>query len=296
MRIIMIGFLYVIGPLCSLSLTNYTNPQGFTVWKNSIIGMFIVNVTQIFLLQFLMNIASDISRAGSGNSNVIASIALYLGAFFAIIAIPSYIQSMIGGYGQGIMESMQQLKGTLGATWGMTAGLALSSGHKVVGRHNDNTGHLTGGLRGAIRGNKNQTGERIGGVANRFRAIRGGIFGKSTSDNGSNSSGGAGANDTNGFASSLNGRGESGNSSATASTSNSTNGTQNTMYNRGRQQNPVKYGGIFGQGGFADRATNAVRNPRTAVKNAYHGMADVIGIRGSGPKNWKSFNEKDGEK
>ena len=64
MRIIMIGFLYVIGPLCSLSLTNYTNPQGFTVWKNSIIGMFIVNVTQIFLLQFLMNIASDISRAG----------------------------------------------------------------------------------------------------------------------------------------------------------------------------------------------------------------------------------------
>lgn len=296
MRIIMIGFLYVIGPLCSLSLTNYNNPQGFVVWKNSIIGMFIVNVTQIFLLQFLMNIASDISRVGSGNSNVIASIALYLGAFFAIIAIPSYIQSMIGGYGQGIMESMQQLKGTLGATWGMTGGAFLGAGRKVMGRHNDNTGHLTGGLRGAVRGNKNQTGERVGGIANRFRAIRGGIFGKSTFSNGSNLSGGAGTYDTNGFASSLNGRGQSDNSSATTSTGNSSNGTQNTMSAKGRQQSPVKYGGIFGQGGFANKVTDAVRNPRTAVKNTYHSMVDIIGVRGSGPKNWKSFNEKDGEK
>ena len=267
--------------------------------ENSIIGMFIVNVTQIFLLQFLMNIASDISKAGSGNSNVIASIALYLGAFFAIIAIPSYIQSMIGGYGQGIMQSMQQLKGTLGATWGMTGGAFLGAGRKVMGRHNDNTGHLTGGLRGAVRGNKNQTGERVGGIANRFRAIRGGIFGKSTFSNGSNSSGGAGANDTNGFASSLNGQGH-----AIIVIVQQQVQVIAVMIEKIQcllkvdKKSSIKYGGIFGQGGFANKVTDAVRNPRAAVKNTYHSMADIIGVRGSGPKNWKSFNEKDkdGEK
>ena len=70
------------------------------------------------------------------------------------------------------------------------------------------------------------------------------------------------------------------------------------MSAKGRQESSIKYGGIFGQGGFANKVTDAVRNPRAAVKNTYHSMADIIGVRGSGPKNWKSFNEKDkdGEK
>ena len=176
MRIIMIGFLYIIGPLACLSLTNYSNPQAFTVWKNSILGMFLVNVTQIFMLQFLMNIASDISKAGN-NSTVIASIALYFGAFSAVIAMPKYITSMIGGYEQGIMESLNQMKGTVGAAWGMTGGLLMGASRKVMGRHNDYTGHLTGGIRGAIAGNRNVSGERIGGFRNRASTIRNSIFG-----------------------------------------------------------------------------------------------------------------------
>lgn len=340
MRIIMIGFLYIIAPLCSMSLTNYTNPQAFTVWKNSMVGMFVVNVTQIFLLQFLMNIASDISKAGSGNSNVIASIALYLGTFFAIISIPGYIQSMIGGYGQGIMESMQQLKGTLGATWGMTGGLAIAGGHKIIGRHNDNTGHLTGGLRGAIRGNKNQNGERVGGIANRARAIRGGIFGKSQSDKGFNSA--KYSNDhnnlggmINSFASQLTGRGNANNSQQETDipndfAGNSThfnNGINNPNYSSNdiNNANPIsgktsqmnftdshhngsnannsstknanvnrtRYGGLLGRQGIVDKTVSSIQNPKGAVKNAYRSMADVVGVRGSGPKNWQSFN-KDG--
>ena len=176
MRIIMIGFLYIIGPLACLSLTNYSNPQAFTVWKNSILGMFLVNVTQIFMLQFLMNIASDISKAGN-NSTVIASIALYFGAFSAVIAMPKYVTSMIGGYEQGIMESLNQMKGTVGAAWGMTGGLLMGASRKVMGRHNDYTGHLTGGIRGAIAGNRNVSGERIGGFRNRASTIRNSIFG-----------------------------------------------------------------------------------------------------------------------
>ena len=81
-------------------------------------------------------------------------------------------------YKKGIMESMQQLKGAVGGAWGMTGGAVLGAGRKVMGRHNDNTGHLTGGLRGAIMGNKHYGGQRIGGLANRTRAMRDGLFGK----------------------------------------------------------------------------------------------------------------------
>lgn len=188
MRIIMIGFLYIIGPLACLSLTNYSNPQAFTVWKNSILGMFLVNVTQIFMLQFLMNIASDISKAGN-NSTVIASIALYFGAFSAVIAMPKYVTSMIGGYEQGIMESLNQMKGTVGAAWGMTGGLLMGASRKVMGRHNDYTGHLTGGIRGAIAGNRNVSGERIGGFRNRVSTIRNSIFGSQSNRSRSSATG-----------------------------------------------------------------------------------------------------------
>ena len=152
MRIIVIGFLYVIGPLCCLSLTNYQNPQAFTVWKNTILGIFFVNVTQIFMLQLLMNLAGDISKAGAEIVMLLLRLHCILVLFSAIIGLPKYVQSMIGGYGQGIMESMQQLKGAVGGAWGMTGGAVLGAGRKVMGRHNDNTGHLTGGLRGGNYG------------------------------------------------------------------------------------------------------------------------------------------------
>lgn len=161
MRIIMIGFLYAIGPICCTSLTNYQNPQAFQIWKNSLIGQFVVNVTEIFMLQFLMNISGEIAKLASIN---VASIALYIGSFMATLSVPKYVQSMIGGYGQGIMESLQQLRGTVGAAWSMTGGMATSGYKAIMGRHNDFTGHYTGGIRGKIVGNKDSSGNRVGGV------------------------------------------------------------------------------------------------------------------------------------
>lgn len=251
MRIIMIGFLYIIGPLACMSLTNYSNPQAFTVWKNSILGMFLVNVTQIFMLQFLMNIASDISKAGN-NSTVIASIALYFGAFSAVIAMPKYITSMIGGYEQGIMESLNQMKGTVGAAWGMTGGLLMGASRKVMGRHNDYTGHLTGGIRGAIAGNRNVSGERIGGFRNRASTIRNSIFG----------------------------------SQSNSSRSSATGRTAETNDNSNRN---VRYGGLFGNSGVIDRSISNIQSPNRA-RRFMSGMGNFMGYRGSGPRNWNSRN------
>lgn len=288
MRIIMIGFLYIIGPLCCMSLTNYQNPQAFTVWKNTILGMFMVNVTQIFMLQFLMNIASDIAKAGTGNSNIIASIALYFGTFSAIISLPKYIQSMIGGYGQGIMESLQQLRGSMGAAWGMTGGLVSGAGKKVMGRHNDNTGHLTGGIRGKIFGNKNWTGENVGGIANRARAIRGGLFGKvnnaSQNETQSGKRNGSFANGYRNDESKSNRTNPNTNfqsredANATASSNENMDSASNT--------NIVREGGFLGRHGVVNRTVNAVNNPGQTVKNMYRGMGNIIGTRGSGPKYW----------
>lgn len=300
MRIIMIGFLYIIGPLCCMSLTNYQNPQAFTVWKNTILGMFMVNVTQIFMLQFLMNIASDIAKAGTGNSNIIASIALYFGTFSAIISLPKYIQSMIGGYDQGIMESLQQIRGSLGAAWGMTGGLVSGASKKVMGRHNDNTGHLTGGIRGKVFGNKNWTGEKVGGVANRARAIRGGFFGKSTKENqsGKRNSGfqnmgfagntSADTHRNNESNSTSNGTDNNTNSNASfQSRENAGSTTFNENINPQSNDNVVREGGFLGRHGVVNRAVNAVNNPGQTAKDIYRGMGNVIGTRGSGPKNWE---------
>lgn len=321
MRIIMIGFLYVIGPLCCLSLTNYQNPQAFTVWKNTILGIFFVNVTQIFMLQLLMNLAGDISKAGSGNSNVIASIALYFGTFSAIIALPKYVQSMIGGYGQGIMESMQQLKGAVGGAWGMTGGAVLGAGRKVMGRHNDNTGHLTGGLRGAIMGNKHYGGQRIGGLANRTRAMRDGLFGKHEQQKKDAQSGNRSGNEEYNYRAGLNSAtGDNVNSGGEdrsrmnanigsfsnlgADNANNekysrTNVSSGTSANKNSKIN-ARSGGLLGRDGVANRTYNAgksfINNPTKTTRKAVNGMANVIGVRGTGPRNWNKGNSENENK
>lgn len=321
MRIIMIGFLYVIGPLCCLSLTNYQNPQAFTVWKNTILGIFFVNVTQIFMLQLLMNLAGDISKAGSGNSNVIASIALYFGTFSAIIALPKYVQSMIGGYGQGIMESMQQLKGAVGGAWGMTGGAVLGAGRKVMGRHNDNTGHLTGGLRGAIMGNKHYGGQRVGGLANRTRAMRDGLFGKQEQQKKDAQSGNRSGNEEYNYRAGLNSdTGDNVNSGGEdrsrmnanigsfsnlgANNANDekysrTNVSSGTSANKNSKVN-ARSGGLLGRDGVANRTYNAgksfINNPTKTTRKAVNGMANVIGVRGTGPRNWNKGNSENENK
>lgn len=177
MRIIMIGFWYIIGPLCCLSLTNQQNPQAFNVWKNAIIGAYVVNFSQLFILQFLMNISGDIVNTGS-NVSIIAGIVLYFGAFSAVISAPPFVQSMIGGYGSGFLESMNQMKGI----WGSTGGMVSAGVKKVTGRHNDMTGHLTGGIRGHIVGNYSTNGQRVGGAVNRIKSgtksLANGVLGK----------------------------------------------------------------------------------------------------------------------
>lgn len=288
MRIIMIGFLYIIGPLCCLSLTNYTNPQSFTVWKNSILSMFFVNLAQIFMLQFLMNLASDISSAGN-NSNIFASIALYFGAFSAVIALPKYVSSLIGGYEQGIMESLNQMRGTLGAAWGMTGGLALGASRKVMGRHNDYTGHLSGGLRGAIRGNKTSSNERIGGFKNSLNAAKNALFGTptSTSENSRSSAMGNTGNQ---------------NSTSNGSESNYTRNGGNEPSNGGNvpQNNAtnnnsmVRTGGLLGRNGVAERAINKMTSGSNMPihKRVNRTMGNLIGYRGSGPANWSSLKDR----
>ena len=170
MRIIMIGFWYIISPLCCLSLTNQQNPQAFNVWKNAIMGAFLVNFAQLFLLQFFMNISSSIlNNKATGVANTIASLILYFASFSVVISAPPFIQSMIGGYGAGFLESMNQMKGIWNSVGG---GAVMAAGRKVMGRHNDMTGHLTGGVRGKLFCNKNMQGQTVGGIGGAFRSTK----------------------------------------------------------------------------------------------------------------------------
>lgn len=161
-RLFAIGFYYDIGPFCCLSLSNYQNPQAFTVWKNSLIGQFALNLTQLFLLSLLGNIVSDISDVGA--TYPIACAAMFFGAFSLILTMPNFVQSMIGGYGAGVMETMQQMKGGLGMMKGMTIGAVTGGINAIAGRRNDFTGFRQGGIRGAIAGNKRSDGSRSGGI------------------------------------------------------------------------------------------------------------------------------------
>lgn len=162
MRMFMIAFLYAIGPVCCLSCTNYQNPQAFTVWKNTLIGQFVMNLSQIFLLNMLANMISVI---GSWNSmSTIVLCVCYFGAFSVVLMAPAFVQGMIGGYGAGIMETMNQLRGAFSLGKATTVGLVAGTIGAVAGRRSDYTGFRQGGVRGAIAGNKRADGTRSGGI------------------------------------------------------------------------------------------------------------------------------------
>ncbi|MDH6367392.1 MULTISPECIES: conjugal transfer protein TrbL family protein [unclassified Breznakia] len=168
-RVMAIGFYYIIGPLCCLSMTNYQNPQAFTVWKNSLIGQFMMNVGQIFLLGLFSSLVGSISNLGissglGGITLTVAQLVMYFGGFSLIISMPPFIQSMIGGYGSGVMETMNQIRGGMAMAKGATVGLVAGAVSATAGKRNSFTGNRQGGLRGAIAGNKKQDGTRYGGI------------------------------------------------------------------------------------------------------------------------------------
>ena len=103
-RVISIGFYYVIGPLACTSMTNYQNPQAFNVWKATIFGAWTQNLTQIFLLSLFVGLLESISSATS--TMPVASVALYFGAFSLIMTAPNFVQAMIGGYASGILDTL----------------------------------------------------------------------------------------------------------------------------------------------------------------------------------------------
>ena len=168
-RVISIGFYYVIGPLACTSMTNYQNPQAFNVWKATIFGAWAQNLTQIFLLSLFVGLLESISSATS--TMPVASVALYFGAFSLIMTAPNFVQAMIGGYASGILDTLNQFRGGLGMAKSLVTG-AVSS---VIGRNNPHTGHLEGGARGKILGDVNGQGNRVGGA-------RGAIFGNPDSN------------------------------------------------------------------------------------------------------------------
>lgn len=169
MRVISIGFYYVIGPLACTSMTNYQNPQAFNVWKATIIGAWTQNLTQIFLLSLFVGLLESISSATS--TMPVAAVALYFGAFSLIMTAPSFVQAMIGGYASGILDTLNQFRGGLGMAKSLVTGAVGS----VIGRNNPHTGHLEGGARGKILGDVNGQGNRVGGA-------RGAIFGNPDSN------------------------------------------------------------------------------------------------------------------
>lgn len=161
-RMMAIAFYYVIGPLCCTSMTNYQNPQAFTVWKNSLLGQWAMNITQLFLLSLLGNIISNISEIGS--TYPIATAILYFAAFSIILTMPNFVQSMLGGYGAGVMETLNQVRSGFALAKGSTIGAVAGAIGATVGHRSQYTGFRQGGIRGAIAGNKMSDGSRRGGI------------------------------------------------------------------------------------------------------------------------------------
>ena len=188
----MIAFLYIISPLCATSLTKYYEPQAFNVWKNTIFGQMAMNFTQIFTLSLLSNMVGLISEIGTdsftGLPVTMAQLALYFGAFSLTLSAPSFVQSMIGGYAAGTLDTINQIQSGMHLMKAGTIGLATAGSAALIGRRNSYTGYREGGIRGAIAGNKHNDGTRRGGFVgatagqkdvhgNRQGGIRGAIVG-----------------------------------------------------------------------------------------------------------------------
>lgn len=103
-RQVSLAFFKIITPLCALSLTNKENSSAFTVWKNNIIGPFLMNTVQIFLFLFMFKLIAELGTEASGLAKLLFTIALLL----VIIAIPNKVAAMIGGYNAGIMEGLSR--------------------------------------------------------------------------------------------------------------------------------------------------------------------------------------------
>lgn len=168
-RVIAIGFYYVVGPLACTSLTNYQNPQMYNVWKSSMIGAWAQNITQIFLLSLFVGLIDSISTAVS--SIPIAMVIMYFAAFSLVLSAPNFVQAMIGGYGAGILDTLNQVRGGFGTAKSLISGAVGGT----IGRSNPHTGHLEGGLRGKLLGDVNGQGNRVGGA-------RGAVFGNPDSN------------------------------------------------------------------------------------------------------------------
>ncbi len=129
-RQVSLAFFKIITPLCALSLTNKDNPTAFTVWKNNIIGPFLMNMVQIFLFLFMFKLIDSLGESTSGLAKLLFTLALLL----VIIAIPNKVAAMVGGYNAGIMEGLSSMQSMLMmASSAVTTGQAVGSGVKGVG-------------------------------------------------------------------------------------------------------------------------------------------------------------------
>lgn len=152
-RQVSLVFFKIITPLCALSLTNKENPTAFTVWKNNVIGAFLMNIVQIFLFLFMFKLLDGLGTETSGIAKLLFIIALLL----VIIAIPNKVASMIGGYNAGIMEGLAGMQQVLMMTSSAitaghvvkagigTAGHAIKGGGKILANAPKNIAAKTGG-------------------------------------------------------------------------------------------------------------------------------------------------------
>lgn len=134
-RQVSLAFFKIITPLCALSLTNKENPTAFTVWKNNVMGAFLMNMVQIFLFLFMFKLLDGLGAETSGIAKLLFTIALLL----VIIAIPNKVASMIGGYNAGIMEGLAGMQQVL-----MMTSSAMTAGH-VVNSSVRKAGHMAAG-------------------------------------------------------------------------------------------------------------------------------------------------------
>ncbi|WP_454962424.1 hypothetical protein [Eggerthia catenaformis] len=166
-RLIIIGFCYTIAPLPFLSMTNTQNPQAANVWKSTILGQYAINFTQMFLLSLVVNLVPTINKisiAGNDEATVYAKLIMYFASFLAIVSIPPFIQALFGGWNAGVMEAIHSARGAMSTIRGATIGAVAAGIGKTIGTRSAYTGNLHGGLRGAVLGNKQKDGTRMGGV------------------------------------------------------------------------------------------------------------------------------------
>ena len=78
-----------------------------------------------------------------------------------------------------------------------------------------------------------------------------------------------------------------------------TNVSSGTSANKKSKVN-ARSGGLLGRDGGANRTYNAgksfINNPTKTTRKAVNGMANVIGVRGTGPRNWNKGNSENENK